>query len=100
MKFNIYIKTVKIYIKDTKNFLNKLKYFGILPGNVIICAVNIVGLYPNIPNEGLPFLRKHLDLRMEKLTSTHPVVELAKIVLESTFNSNKKNHTSRKEALQ
>lgn len=44
MKFKIYIKTVKIYIKDTNNLLNTLKDFGILPGNVIICAVNIVGL--------------------------------------------------------
>ena len=52
MKFKIYIKTVKIYIKDRNNLLNKLKDFGILPGNVIICAVNIVGLYPNIPHGG------------------------------------------------
>lgn len=66
-----------------------MKDLGILPGNAIICAVNVVGLHLNIPHEGLSFLRKHLDLRVEKVDAK---VALAEIVLESTFNSNKETN--------
>ena len=69
-----------------------MKDLGILPGNVIICAVNVVGLHLNIPHEGLSFLRKHLALRVEKVTLTDAMVALAEIVLESTFNSNKETN--------
>ena len=40
---------MKLYIKDTNDFLNKLGSLLKLPGNIILCGVDVVGLYPNIP---------------------------------------------------
>ena len=40
---------VKSYIKDTNHFLSKLKSLGKLPHGAILCTIDIVGLYPNIP---------------------------------------------------
>ena len=57
-------KKVELYIKDTNHFLKKLKELGSLPGNAILCTIDVVGLYPNIPHEeGLASIRKHLNNR-------------------------------------
>ena len=62
---------VKSYIKDTNDLLNKLRSLPKLPENIILCTVDVVGLYPNIPHEeGLSALRKQLDNRMEKYISS------------------------------
>ena len=59
-------REVKSYMKDTNDFLKKLRSLPNLPDNIILCIVDVVGLYPNIPNdEGLSALRKRLDLRQE-----------------------------------
>ena len=53
---------VTSYIKDTNNFLRKLDAFPSLPDDIILCAIDVVGLYPNISHEnGLVALRKTLD---------------------------------------
>ena len=44
-------QAVKSYIKDTNDFLNKLRSLPKLPDNIILCTVDVVGLYPNIPHE-------------------------------------------------
>ena len=55
-----------MYIKDTNDFLNKLRSLPKLPGNIILCTVDILVLYPNIPpTEGVSALRKWLDNWME-----------------------------------
>ena len=55
-------QAVKSYIKDTDDFLNKLRSLPKLPSNIILCIVGVVGLYPNIQHEeGLSALRKRLD---------------------------------------
>ena len=55
-------QAVRSYIKDTNDFLNKLCSLPKLPDNIILCTVDVVGLYPNIPHEeGLSALRKRLD---------------------------------------
>ena len=60
-------QVIKSYIKDKNDFLNKLCSLPKLPDNIILCTVDFVGLYPNVPhNKGLPALRKRLDNRMEK----------------------------------
>ena len=49
---------VKSYIKDTNHFLKKTKKLGQLPEGTILCAIDVVGIYPNIPHdEGLAFLK-------------------------------------------
>ena len=65
-------KNVESYIKDTNDFLIKLKELGSLPKNAILCTIDIVGLYPNIPHkEGLASIRKHLDNTENKEVTTH-----------------------------
>ena len=60
-------KNVKSYIKDTNDFLKQLSSLTNLPGNSLLCPMDVVGLYPNIPyGEGLSALRKRLNERDKK----------------------------------
>ena len=79
-------QVVKSYIKDTNDFLNKLRSLPKLPDNIILCTVDVVGLYPNIPHEeGLSALRKQLDNRMEKYVSRDTLSDLAEVVLKNNI---------------
>ena len=61
-------------------------YLPKLPNNIILCAVDVVGLYPNIPHEeGLSALRKRLDNRMEKYISSDTLCDLAPVVLKNNI---------------
>ena len=52
---------VQSYIKDTNDFLKKLSNLPVLPDNVILCTIDVVGLYPNIPHEeGLAAIKEQL----------------------------------------
>ena len=77
---------VKSYIKDTNHFLRKLKSLGKLPQGAILCTIEVVGLYPNIPHsEGLNSLRSFLELRDNKQISSDIRIELAEIMLKNNF---------------
>ena len=61
-------QNVKSYIRDTNDFLSKLASLPPSPDDVILCTIDVVGLYPNIPHdEGLISMRKALDLRKDKI---------------------------------
>ena len=83
-------KKVKSYIKDTNDFLKKLRSFTNLSGIILLCAMDVVGLYPNIPHdEGLSALRKRLGERYEKDVSTETLFELEELVSKNNiFNFN------------
>ena len=52
-------KILKSYIKDTNDFLKKLSDLSDLPQHSILCTIDVVVLYPNIPHDdGLEALRK------------------------------------------
>ena len=75
---------VRSYIKDTNDFLRKLRDLPALPENALLCTIDVVGLYPNIPhNDGLTVLRKALDRRTDKSISTESLWELAECVLKN-----------------
>ena len=81
-----FVQKVKCYIKDTYDFLRKLASFAPLPDVVILCAINIVSLYPNIMyDEKLIAIRKALDLRKDKRISTKLLSELAECVLKNNI---------------
>ena len=62
---------VKSYIKDTNDFLRKMASLPLLPDDIILSTIDVVGLYPNIPHdEGLIALRKSLKSREDKTIST------------------------------
>ena len=71
-------QNVKSYIKYTNDFLSKLASLPPLPDDVILCTIDVVGLYPYRPHdEGLIAMRKALDLRKDKRISAESVIELA-----------------------
>ena len=55
-----------------------------VPSDIILCSVDLVGLYPNIPHDkGLSALQKRLELRRDKKVSTSTLVELTEVVLKN-----------------
>ena len=71
---------VQSYIKDTNDFLKKLSNLPVLPDNVILCTIDVVGLYPNIPHAAI---KEALDKREDKSISTESILELAECVLKN-----------------
>ena len=70
--------------------MNKLRSLPKLPGSIILCTVDVVGLYLNIPlEEGLSPLRKRLDNQMEKYISSDTLCDLAEIVLKNILKVGK-----------
>ena len=79
-------QAVKSYIKDTKEFLKKLRSLPKLPDGIILCTMDVVGLYPNIPHDvGPSALRKRLESRKEKYVSTDTIIDLAEVVLKNNI---------------
>ena len=75
---------VKSYIKDTNHFLRKIKELGQLTERAILCTIDVVGLYPNIPHdEGLAFLKHVLGSGVDKKVTTNTLIELAELVLKN-----------------
>ena len=80
------VKQILPYIKDTNHFLRKIKELGQLPEGTILCTIDVVGLYPNIPHdEGLAFLKDFLDSRADKQVTTDTLIELAELVLKNNI---------------
>ena len=88
---------VKSNIKDTNHFLKKVRSLPNLPDNIILCTVDVVGLYPNITHEeGLSALRKRLDLRQEKDVTTSTLLKLAEVVLKNNIFTFKEKNLKQK----
>ena len=86
-------QAVKSYIKDTNDSLNKLCSLPKLLGNIMLCMVDVFGLYPNIPYEkGLSALMKRLDMRMEKYIPSDILCDLAEVVLKNNSLKLVKKH--------
>ena len=76
---------VKSY-KDTNDFLRKIASLPPLPDDIILCTIDVVGLYPNIPDdEGLIGFRKSLESREDKTLSTDSLMDLAECVLRNNI---------------
>ena len=74
-----------IFTNSTNLFLRKIKSLVQLTEGAILCTVDFVGLYPNMPHEeGLTSLRKFLDANFSFIrTETETLLELAEIVLKN-----------------
>ena len=80
------------YIKDTNEFLLKLKNLRKVPDNAILTTADVVGLYPNIPhNEGLEVLKKRIDNFYEKSIPTEDLFKMAEFVLKNNYFEFKSN---------
>ena len=86
------------YIKESNNFIKKIKHLKNIPDNAILVTANVAGLYPSIPREaGLRTLKEVLDRREEKKISTEDLVKMAEFVLTNNyfeFNSQFKHQIS------
>ena len=61
------MQSAKSYIKDTSDFLRKLKELGEVRENTILVTADVVGLYPSIPrSDGLEALSVKLEERVDK----------------------------------
>ena len=92
-----FTRKVKSYVKDTTGFLKKFHSLPNLPDDIILCTVDVVGLYTNIPHDkGLTALLNRLDLRQQKYVNTSTPVELAEAVLKNNIFTFKENTLKQK----
>ena len=80
------MQSAKSYIKDTSDFLRKLKELGEVPENAILVTADVVGLYPSIPHsDGLEALSVKLEERVDKSIATKDLLQMTKFVLKNNF---------------
>ena len=74
------------YIRDTGDFLAKLKTAGEVPKGVILVTVDVVGPYPRIPHrEGLGILKKQYENYPSKKVSTEDIGKMADFILKNNL---------------
>jgi len=78
------MKDGKSYIKDSSDFLAKIKELGKIPEDSFLVTCDVVGLYPSIPHsDGLRTLERRLKERTEINVPTEDLVEMADFVLKN-----------------
>ena len=82
------------YIRDSNDFINKIKNLKNIPSNSILVTAYIVYLYPSIPYElGLNAIKKALENRARKSVPTNDILKMLEFVLKNNyfeFNGNVK----------
>ena len=74
------------YIKDTGDFLKKIKRLGNIPEGAILVTADVVGLYHNIPHGlGLQFLRKRLNKTCVCKVPTKEIISMAGFLLKNNY---------------
>ena len=74
------------YIKDSGDFIKKLKNIDHIPQDAIMVTADVVGLYPSIPHDaGLKVLRKVFDNRKNNNISTDDLTKTAEFVLKNNY---------------
>ena len=74
------------YIKDSGDFIKKIKNIGAIPKDSILVTADVVGLYPSVSHEaGLRALEKAPNSRTNKNVSTEDLVKMAKFVLKNNY---------------
>ena len=79
-------KQEESYIRDTADFLGKLKAAGEVPKGTILVTADVVGLYPSIlHSEGLDIVKKHYENYPNKKVSTEDIVNMADFILKNNL---------------
>ena len=88
----------KSYIKDSGDFISKIRTIENIPEGAILVTADVVGLYPSIPHEaGLHALKEALDNRENKTINTDNLIKMASFVLKTNlfeFNGKVKQQVS------
>ena len=81
------MQTGRSYIKDSGDFLKKIKNLGSLPDNFNLVTADVIGLYPSIPHEaGLQALEEALEKRNHKQIPTDKLLKMAQFVIKNNFS--------------
>ena len=74
------------YIKDSGDFLKKIKNISQIPGRAILVTADVIRLYPSISHgASLEALRKILTERDSPKVPTEDIVRMAEFVLKNNF---------------
>ena len=80
------MKSGKTYVKDTGDFLEKIKSLGRIPKDAFLVTADVVGLYPSIPHDvGLKALYEKVEERSDKNVPHADLVDMEELVLENNF---------------
>ena len=80
------MQSSETYIRDSYDFLEKIRELGPLPEEAILVTADVVALYPSIPHaEGSASIRKALDRRVDKTVSTDFLMEMLEFVLTNNY---------------
>ena len=80
------MKGGRSYVKDTQDFLEKIKHLGKVPSNAILVTADVVGLYPSISHgAGLEALNEKLEERVENKIPSSDLVNMAEFVLKNNY---------------
>ena len=80
------IQKWKSYIKDSGDFINKIKKLKNIPDGTILVTADVVGLYPSTPYEaGLRALNEALENRESKTIPAEKLFKMAKFVLKNNY---------------
>ena len=87
-------QSLKSYVKDTTDFINKINTLGELPEESYLVTMDVKALYTNIPNkEGLQALKEAFDKEQHKSIATTVIVTLMTLILTlNNFVLNEKNY--------
>jgi len=88
------VKEIPSYVKDTTDFLNKIKSIERLPENSIFVTMDVKSLYTNIPNsEGITAVRKAFDKSNTKTIATKVITTFMSLILTlNNFVFNSQNY--------
>ena len=85
-----YVPQTQSYIRDTQDFIKKIKSLGSIPEGAILCTLDVSSLYTNIPNnEGILAVAAKLRQDPSKGPIANFILDLLKLILHSmnfTFN--------------
>ena len=72
------------YIKDSGDFIKKIRNLGSIPENATLATADVVGLHPSIPYEaGLKAFREVLAKREKHTIPTSELISMAEFVLKN-----------------
>ena len=88
------VEKVASYIKDTTDFLLKLKSAGIPPPGSLLVTLDVRSLYTNIPHaEGIEACRELLNTRVVQEPPTENINNLITLILtKNNFSFNDKHY--------
>ena len=80
------IQSGRSYVKDSGDFLKKIKKLGSLPENAILVTENVAGVYPSTSHKaGLQPLEGALQNRRHKQIAIDKLVKMAQYLLKISY---------------